>query len=126
MLLRLIARWLERAGHTIVLCSSRRSAQARTVRLRSGDDLLIMDLTPEDRSSVALMLKARIPGLKLLFISEQSMLQWSVGNTALWHALAPGTAHVLRKPFTGLELLTKVDELIGAQPKEAHLTAGTS
>jgi len=70
LLLRLMARWLQHSGHTIVSCPSQESAQARAARIRNGEDLLIMDLSSVDTSGAGLMLKVLIPGLKFLFISE--------------------------------------------------------
>jgi DNA-binding NtrC family response regulator len=131
LLLRLMARWLQHSGHTIVSCPSQESAQARAARIRNGEDLLIMDLSSVDTSGAGLMLKVLIPGLKFLFISEGPMLEWSVRNSALFHALPPGTAHVLRKPFTGLELFKKVEDLIGfpsaaTRPASDAATSGSS
>jgi len=119
LMLTVIARWLKRAGHTILVCASWEVAHARTARLKEGEDLLILDLTLGESSGMALMLRLRIPSLKFLFISQQSLLEWSVRDTALFHAIAPGRAHVIRKPFTGMELLTKIDDLIGTETEKA-------
>ena len=123
LLLKLMARWLKNSGHTIVLCPSRESLQAQAAHVRSGEDLLIMDLTSVDTSGAGLMLKVLIPELKFLFISESPVLEWSVRNSALFHALPPGTAHIIQKPFSGLELFKKIDDLIGF-PSEAARRAG--
>ena len=114
ILLNVSARWLHRAGHTIVMCPSWESVLRRASRIRTGRDLLILDLSSADYSATALILKARVPVLKGLFISDAAVSDWSVRQGALFHALAPAMSSALQKPFTGPELLSKVDELIGS------------
>ena len=118
VLIRMIARWLERAGHRIVWCSN--SSEVERARHVSGQmDLLIMDVDLKDSAEVGLSLTLGMPNLKLLCISEYSPVEWSLRNAALFYGLPTSSVQVLRKPFSGLALLTKVDDLIGAQHVEA-------
>jgi hypothetical protein len=72
------------------------------------------------------MLKIRIPKLKVLFVAEHTMRLVDQHGTSLVHAIAPGDRHFLRKPFTGNELLNKVDDLLAGQMDEIDRAAGAA
>jgi DNA-binding NtrC family response regulator len=72
ILLTVIGRSLRRAGHTVVSCSSPEFALIRPGQLRKGDNVLIVDLTTAENREMVLMLKIRIPKLKVLFVAEST------------------------------------------------------
>lgn len=125
LLLGVIGRSLRRAGHSVVSCSSPEFAIGRRRTVRGEDNLLIVDLNSvENREIVFLMLKIRIPNLKVLFISEQSSHPAEEKGPVLLHAIAPGERHVLRVPFTNRELLNKVGLLLAGQAGKAAGATG--
>jgi hypothetical protein len=75
---------------------------------------------------MALMLKIRIPKLKVLFVAESSMQMAGQRTHGIVDAIAPGERCFLRKPFTGHELLGKVDELLAGNLEETDRTAGAA
>jgi DNA-binding NtrC family response regulator len=126
ILLAVIGRSLRRAGHTIISCSSPEFALARPSQIRKGDNVLIVDLTTAENRELALMLKIRIPRLKVLFIAERSMQLGQQNCHGLVQAIAPGERNFLRKPFTGNELVMKLDDLLAGQTEELTRAAGAA
>ena len=121
--LKLVAAWLRGSGHTVVCCRSQRSARARTVRLVSGSEFLIIDVIKHRHSKIGFLLKERIPGLKIVCLSDHPMSEWSIGFSALWYSFASGDAQFLSKAFTGLEMLMMIDHFIGLESEIARAAA---
>jgi len=126
ILLTVIGRSLRRAGHTIVSCSSPEFATARPSQLRKGDNVLIVDLTTAENREMALMLKVRIPRLKVLFVVERTMRPAEQHKRSVIHAIAPNERNFLHKPFTGNDLLNKVEELLAGCVAEVDRAAGAA
>jgi len=126
ILLSVIGRSLRRAGHTIVPCSSPEFSTVRPSQLRKSDNVLVVDLTTAENREMALMLKVKIPRLKVLFVAEQSMRLAEQHSRCVVHAIAPGERHFLRKPFTGNELLDKVEALLAGHVDEADRAFGAA
>lgn len=111
--------YLTLSGYIVIQC---RSAESAVVLLQqeNGDiDLLISDITLADRSGVevCLRLQTSAPALKLLFTSSCPVKEWSDWDAARFHELPADSVRILQKPFSALDLLLRVDELIGAAPE---------
>jgi response regulator RpfG family c-di-GMP phosphodiesterase len=99
-----------------------RSAESAVEQLQVEDgevDLLISDVALADSSGVevCLRLQAYAPALKLLFTSGCPVTDWSAWDAALFRELPSNSVRILEKPFSVLDLLLRVDELIGAAPE---------
>src|SRR5947209_4274656 len=118
-LLRMLAIYLESSGHATLQCASPESACEQFGQMNGAVDLVVADVTLGDSSGVevGLELKTKAPDLKLLFISGYPHNAWSIRDSALLLKLPPDSVRVLQKPFSALDLLIKVDELIGDLPK---------
>jgi DNA-binding response OmpR family regulator len=111
--------YLTSSGYTVLQCRSVESA-AEQFQQESGDiDLLISDVTLEDDSGVkvCLRLQAAAPTLKLLFISGAPLTEWSAWDASRLREMPSNSVRILMKPFSALDLLLRVDELIGAAPE---------
>jgi hypothetical protein len=64
---------------------------------------------------MALMLKIRIPRLKVLFVAGRGNEADGEHGFSVVHAIAPADRSFLHKPFTGNDLLNKVDHLLAGQ-----------
>jgi DNA-binding response OmpR family regulator len=126
LLLSVIGRSLRRAGHTVVSCSSPEFALVRPGQLRKGENVLVVDLTTDEKREMAVMLKIRIPRLKVLFVAGPAAPVADSGDSGLVRAFAPADRHFLRKPFTGNELLMKIDALLAGEMDKAVRTAGAA
>jgi DNA-binding NtrC family response regulator len=115
LLLTVIGRSLRRAGHSVVSCSSPEFALVRPGQIRKCENVLIVDLTSDEKQELAVMLKIRLPRLKVLFIAERFVHIAEQQAFGLVRAIAPDERSILRKPFTGNELLAKVDELLASR-----------
>ena len=129
LLLKRTARWLAGSGHSILWCPSRTFALVHLYQASDDLQLLMMELTGRDTSelSSALVLKAAFANLKVMLISPYTATS---SNSQICDSLDAGardSVQVLETPFTGLELLRKIDFLIGEQPSvRACRTAGFS
>jgi DNA-binding response OmpR family regulator len=126
-LLRMIAIYLKNSGHSILQCASADSACEQFKDIDGAVDLVVADGSLGNVSGVeiGLELKTQTPKLKLLFISGYPFNGWSIRDAALLLKLPPDSVRVLQKPFSALDLLIKVDELIGQLPKSAS-TSGVA
>jgi DNA-binding response OmpR family regulator len=111
--------YLTRSGYIVLQC---RSAESAVEQLQQEDDeidLLISDVALSDSSGVevCLRLKASAPALKLLFTAGCPVTEWSVWDATLFGELPSNSVRILQKPFSTLDLLLRVDELIGAAPE---------
>ena len=111
--------YLTRSGYLVLQCLSA-AAAVEQLQLEDGEiDLLISDVALEDSSGVevCLRLKSSYPALKLLFTAGCPLTEWSIWDAALFRELTPDSVRILEKPFSALDLLLRVDELIGAAPE---------
>jgi len=111
--------YLTLSGYIVLQCRSAESAGV-LLQQESGEiALLISDVALADSSGVevCLRLQASAPALKLLFTSGCPLAEWSVWDAARFHELPANSVRVLQKPFSALDLLLRVDELIGAAPE---------
>jgi two-component system sensor histidine kinase ChiS len=111
--------YLTSSGYLVLQCLSA-AAAVEHLQLEDGEiDLLISDVALADSSGVevCLRLKSSYPALKLLFTAGCPLPEWSVWDAALFRELAPDSVRILQKPFSALDLLLRVDELIGAAPE---------
>jgi CheY-like chemotaxis protein len=94
---------LERAGYQVIAVSDSGSALEAGGDL-SSSDLVICDVRLEGQSGIGLCdhLRAKIPGLKVLYISGQNL-----------HAPLAGDSAFMLKPFHPEALVAKVKELTG-------------
>src|SRR5947209_1623065 len=118
-LLKMIAIYLQNSGHSILECASADSARQQFRAIDGAVDLMVADVTLGAASGVeiGLALKTSSPQLKLIFISGYPYNAWSIRDAALLLELPADSVRVLQKPFSALDLLIKVDELIGKLPK---------
>jgi DNA-binding NtrC family response regulator len=126
LLLTVIGRSLRRAGHSIVSCCSPQFAAVRPSAVNKGDNVLIVDLTTSENREMVLMLKIRIPRLKLLFLSERSARSGGWSGHGLVHAIAPAERQFLDKPFTTADLMTTLDDLLAGHTTEVKRAAGAA
>ncbi len=108
-LLKVIARFLRRAGHEVFACSDFESAQLHLVNGISPD-LLITDIVLKGSTGkrVAAAVLQLSPRTRVVFMSGYSNI--SVGGQT-----------VLQKPFTSTELIRLVDEVMSADTaNDAH------
>jgi DNA-binding NtrC family response regulator len=122
ILLKIIAVYLSRSGHRAIPCSSPGSAIRQFKEARGAIDLLISDVTLGRASGVEIGFEflAEVPSMRALFISGYPVPAWKISDAALLHTFPSDAVRVLEKPFTALDLLLKVDELVG------HLAKGVS
>lgn len=117
-LLTIIAAYLESSGHRTLFCSSFESAHRQFIKIEGAVDLLVAGITPGSRSCVEIGLgfleSAR--GVKVLFISGHPYLAWQSGATNSFYRMPSDLVRVLETPFSPLELLLKVDELVSHLP----------
>ena len=120
----LMGAYLKRSGHSILQCDSAESAMERFREFHGEIDLLVADvgLGADSGVEVGLQLMACSPKLKLLLISGYPFETWSIRDAALFLELRPDSVRVLQKPFSLLDMLVKVDQLIG--PALASAAAG--
>jgi DNA-binding NtrC family response regulator len=126
ILLAVIGRSLRRAGHSVISCSSPEFALVRPGQVRKGDNVLIVDLTTGENRELALMLKIRIPRLKVLFVAERPSQAAAHSGLSVVHAIAPADRCFLHKPFTGHDLLQTLAELLAAQAATADRALGAA
>ncbi|MEO8367855.1 MAG: response regulator [Candidatus Solibacter sp.] len=122
-LLKVIASYLKRSGHSVWSCLSPESALTQFEELGGAIDLLIAGVTLADISGaeVGLALIGHTPELKILLVSGYPFLAWNFEDAESFHRLPSDSVRVLQKPFSPLDLLLKVDELIGRLPLAAPL-----
>lgn len=111
--------YLTSSGYIVLQCRSAASAAEQLQHEDGAIDLLISDVSLEDSSGVevCLRLMASAPALKLLFTSGCPLAEWSVWDASLFRELPSDSVRILQKPFSALDLLLRVDELIGAAPE---------
>ena len=124
-LLEIISVYLASSGHSILRCSSSESAIRQFKDVNGAIDLLVADVTLGDSSGVYVGLEfmASTPKLKLLFISGYPLIWWKTGDVVSFHKLPSDSVRVLQKPFSPLDLLLKVDELVGQLPQAVTISA---
>ena len=107
--------YLKRSGHSILQCESPESVIERFREFHGEIDLLVADvgLGADSGVEIGLQLMGWSPKLKLLLISGYPFTAWSIRDAALFLELRPESVRVLQKPFTLLDMLVKVDQLIG-------------
>jgi response regulator RpfG family c-di-GMP phosphodiesterase len=110
--------YLTHSGYVVIQCQSAESAMEEFQQDSVSIDLLISDVTFADSSALKVCLRLRefAPELKLLFLSDRPLIKWKVLEGALFRELPPDSVRILPKPFSALDLLIRVDELIGAAP----------
>jgi len=111
--------YLTRSGYIVLQCRSAESAAERLQEENGEIDLLISDVALADSSGVevCLRLQSAAPSLKLLFTAACPLAEWSAWDAARFHELPADSVRILQKPFSALDLLLRVDELIGAAPE---------
>ena len=111
--------YLEESGHLIFQCPSAESAREQFTEADGAVDLILADvaLGVTRCLEIGLEMKRSSPKLKLLFVSGHPFTRWGTRDAALFHELPPDSVCVLQKPFSALDLLIKVDELIGQLPE---------
>ena len=118
-----ITTYLTHSGYIVMQCQSAESAAER-LQEDGAIDLMISDVALEDSSGVevCLRLQSSAPELKLLFTSECHLTEWSDWAAARYRELPSDSVRFLQKPFSALDLLLRVDELIGAAPDAGRPT----
>ena len=118
-LLKLLASFLRRNGHTTVLCASAESALEQFQSVNRGIDILIADVSLDGGSGVevGVDLYGLSPTLKILFMSGYPLAAWNVRDAALFTGLPPDSVLVLQKPFSSRDLLLRVEALIARSPE---------
>jgi len=108
----LLGRQLERAGFAVALATDGVAALEWAERPGAGLDLLVTDVTMPRLGGAALAerLRARWPGLRLLYISGY----WPEDLVA--QVEADLRADFLAKPFSHRELVAKVERLLAVEP----------
>lgn len=111
--------YLTSSGYVVLQCLSAESAVEQFQQENGEIDLLISDVALADSSGVEVCLRllSSAPALKLLFTSGCPLTEWSAWDAALFRELPPNSVRILQKPFSALDLLLRVDELIGAAPE---------
>ena len=103
-----LTRALERAGHTVVDCENGDDA---IDALEHGPyDLLLTDIVMPgaDGIEVARVAAARMPGLRIMFITGFAAVALAAANQA------PAGAKVLSKPVHLREIVSEVERMIAA------------
>jgi response regulator RpfG family c-di-GMP phosphodiesterase len=120
--------YLTRSGYIVLQCLSAESAVEQLQQEDGEIDLLISDVALADSSGVevCLGLQAFAPALKLLFTSGCPVTEWSAWDANLFRELPSNSVRILQKPFSALDLLLRVDELIGAAPEAARTSQAGS
>jgi two-component system, cell cycle sensor histidine kinase and response regulator CckA len=126
-ILNLLGTYLRRSAYTAFLSLTSESAMEQFRRSGGAVDLLIADVTLPDKSGVyiGVHLRTEYPGLRLLFISGYPQEDWNEADRVLLGQLPPESVRVLVKPFSPMDLITKVDELLGLPGSDVWaLTSG--
>jgi two-component system, cell cycle response regulator CpdR len=102
-----LARALERAGHEVTACADGEEA---VTFLDEPWDLLLTDIVMPglDGIEVARQAAARLPGLRIMFITGFAAVALAAGDKA------PAGAKVLSKPIHLREIVTEVERMIAA------------
>ncbi|MGB6787991.1 MAG: PAS domain S-box protein [Candidatus Acidiferrales bacterium] len=107
---------LKGAGHTVLEASDAAEALGVASQAESPIDLLLTDVVMPGMSGRALAdeLTALRPGIKVLYMSG-----YTDGDVATHGVLQSGISF-LRKPFTGDELVRRVDEILSVSVPVGH------
>ena len=116
--------YLEESGHLIFQCASPESACEQFTEANGAVDLILTDVALGITRclEIGLEMRRRSPKLKLLFVSGHPSTRWGPRDIGLFHELPPDSVRVLQKPFSALDLLIKVDELIGQLPERVPVS----
>jgi DNA-binding NtrC family response regulator len=113
LLVGILANYLIASGYSVRQCRSIKSVLKRFQEAHGEVDLYIADLT--EPVSKALEVGVRFwtlsSNLKVILLSDVG--GWSVFNMALYSELPKPSVKIVRKPFSVLDLLLAVNELIG-------------
>lgn len=103
-------------GHPYSVTTTTNAIEATGLIEENDFDLLITDILMPDLNGIELIDKVRQikPGLKILACSGGGDSGALVAGLALDQALNEGAALALLKPFTEEDLLSKVQQLLGA------------
>jgi DNA-binding response OmpR family regulator len=120
--------YLTRSGYTVVQCRSAESALEQLHPENGAIDLLISDVALADSSGIEVCLRLQVaaPALKLLFTSACPLTEWSDWDAALFREMPSDSVRILQKPFSALDLLLRVDELIGEAPETVRTSQAGS
>jgi PAS domain S-box-containing protein len=101
-------RGLEREGYTVLTAAGGPEALTTVADRARPIDLLVTDVVMPQMGGrqLAETLRARQPGLRVLFMSGY------IDDVVLRHGLAEASGDFLQKPFTALELARKVREIL--------------
>ena len=118
-LLKMIGVYLQESGHVILQGASAESAGEQFTQVNGAVDLILVDVALGVASAleIGVELKRQTPKLKLLFVSDHPFAKWDARDLALFHELPPDSVRVLQRPFSALDLLIKVEGLLGQLPE---------
>jgi two-component system cell cycle sensor histidine kinase/response regulator CckA len=110
--LKIASRTLEQHGYDVIEASSAMMALELAGTLGRPIDLLLTDVVMPDASGPALAVQLAIlqPRLKLLYMSGYTSHVTS--HVVSREGIPQGSAPLLKKPFTPLELTTRVREVL--------------
>jgi DNA-binding response OmpR family regulator len=112
----LLSAYLRASGYELLVCTSPESARRKFRDVQGAVDLLLTDVSADlsTEAEVSIDLWMYSDGrLKVLYLSNRALNDWSVFDTAMFLQLPPDSVRVLQKPFSVLDLLIHVNELIG-------------
>jgi CheY-like chemotaxis protein len=114
-LIAVMTRFLEGNAYKVSSAISTEGATQIFQDLQGEVDLLIADLTIDVSSGVevAAQLKQRTPRLKVLVMSGYPIEAWREQDVLLFNGLPSDSVRTLLKPFSPLDLLLAVEQLIG-------------
>ena len=114
-LLSVLSNYLRASGYDVQECASPETAIRRFKMLEGAVDLLITDISRgvSREAEAAIELWMCDNRLRLLFLSDRTRDKWSIFDTALFLELPKDAVRVLQKPFSVLDLLIQVNDLIG-------------
>jgi two-component system, cell cycle sensor histidine kinase and response regulator CckA len=124
-----VMRLFLQAAFVVLEAPSAEKALDKVAQSDKNVDLVISDVTLCPGTSgldVVLTLKASMPDLKVILASGSPRDTWTEKHSALVGKLPPDSLRFLQKPFSAMDLLRTVDELIGPPFNEEVPFAGTA
>ena len=103
-------------GYVIWEAGNAEDAIRRFLDANRQIDLLLADVALPVSSGilVALLLRAEIPGLRVVLTTRDPLTTWQARDTADFERLGSDSVIVLQKPFKSQTLLNSIRELTGA------------
>lgn len=124
--LSLLGQYLSRSGYAVLLSLSVESAMEHFRFAGDAIELLIADVTLPVKSGVAvgIRLRSENQALRLIFTSGYPVEDWGAEDSKLVHDLPPESVRILLKPFSLMELIDSVDQLIGPPESDRDASSG--